>query len=43
MELYGENNPEDYIRVGSDKEVIQLWTHNAPLTLGLLFASKTRD
>ena len=30
----------DNIRFGSDTEVIQLLTHNAPLTLCILFTSK---
>ena len=34
----------DNMRFGSDMEVIQLLTHNAPLTLCvLLFASKNLD
>ena len=33
----------DNIRFGSNTEAIQLLTHNAPLILGVLFTSKTRD
>ena len=33
----------DNIRFGSDTDVIQLVTHNAPLTLCVLLTSKARD